>query len=55
VQESVSHLSGVVLAGGKSSCFGRHKAEMEFSGQRVLDGLVEILPGFFRIGVAISV
>ena len=44
--ESAAHLSAVVLAGGKSSRFGRDKAEMEFSGQRVLDGLMEILQEF---------
>jgi len=46
VKESASHLSAVVLAGGKSSRFGEDKAEMEFSGQRVLDGLMEILREF---------
>ena len=46
MKESASHLSAVVLAGGKSSRFGRDKAEMEFSGQRVLDGLMEILGEF---------
>ncbi len=46
MKESASHLSAVVLAGGKSSRFGRDKAEMEFSGQRVLDGLMEILREF---------
>ena len=43
---SASHLSAVVLAGGKSSRFGRDKAEMEFFGRRVLDGQVEILRGY---------
>ena len=43
---SASHLSAVVLAGGKSSRFGRDKAEMEFSGQRVLDGLIVTLRKF---------
>ncbi len=46
MKESASHLSAVVLAGGKSSRFGWDKAEMEFSGQRVLDGLMEILGEF---------
>ena len=46
VQESASRLSAVVLAGGKSTRFGRDKAKMEFFGQRVLDGLVEILRGY---------
>jgi len=46
VQESASQLSAVVLAGGKSSRFGRDKAEMEFSGQRVLDGLIVTLREF---------
>ncbi len=46
MKESASHLSAVVLAGGESSRFGRDKAEMEFSGQSVLDGLMEILREF---------
>ena len=46
MQESASQLSAVVLAGGKSSRFGRDKAEMEFSGQRVLDGLIVTLREF---------
>ena len=46
MQVSASHLSAVVLAGGKSSRFGRDKAEMEFSGQRVLDGLIVTLRKF---------
>ncbi len=43
VRESATCLSAIVLVGGKSTRFGRDKAEMEFSGTKVLDGLIETL------------
>ena len=46
MKDPAAHLSSVVLAGGKSSRFGRDKAEMEFSGQRVLNRLMETLREF---------
>ncbi len=46
MKDSAARLSAVILAGGKSSRFGRDKAEMAFSGQRVLDRLVKTLRNF---------
>ena len=40
VKEAASRLSAVVLAGGKSTRFGRDKSDMELGGSRVLDSLV---------------
>ncbi|MBI4525834.1 MAG: molybdenum cofactor guanylyltransferase [Deltaproteobacteria bacterium] len=39
-------LNGIILAGGKSSRFGRDKSRMELAGKRVLERLVGILRRF---------
>jgi len=46
VARSAAQLSGVILAGGKSSRFGADKSQMEFSGRRVVDRLLEVLRQF---------
>lgn len=45
-KENARHLSGVILAGGKSTRFGKDKSRLEISGKRVIDHLVEILGAF---------
>ena len=40
-------ISGVVLAGGKSTRMGRNKAILEIGGKRLIDRLVEGLQGIF--------
>ena len=46
MNQSANKLSGVILAGGKSSRFGRDKSRMELAGKRVLERLAEILRQF---------
>ena len=46
VKEAASHLSAVILAGGKSSRFGQDKSRMELAGRGVLGYLVDILSQF---------
>ncbi len=53
MKDPADHLSAVVLAGGKSSRFGRDKAEMEFSGHRVLVGLMQTLRNFHFQKIAV--
>lgn len=53
MEDSAAHLSAVILAGGKSSRFGKDKAGMEISGERVLDRLIELVKGFPFRAVAV--
>lgn len=46
MKEAAKKLSGVILAGGRSSRFGRDKSQMELSGERVLGRLLEIFGAF---------
>ncbi len=46
VKEAANHLSGVILAGGKSSRFGKDKSQLELRGQRVLRHLLNVLGQF---------
>jgi len=45
-KQAAAHLSGVILAGGKGSRFGRDKSRMELAGKRVLGHLGEVLRRF---------
>ncbi|HEX9879308.1 MAG TPA: molybdenum cofactor guanylyltransferase [Candidatus Binatia bacterium] len=46
IDETARRLSAVILAGGKSSRFGRDKSTLELEGKSVLAGLVETLRAF---------
>ena len=44
---SVTHVTGVMLAGGQSRRMGQNKALMTFQGQRLIDRVVEVLQRVF--------
>ncbi len=46
MNQPANQLSGVILAGGKSSRFGKDKSQMELAGKRVLERLAGILRQF---------
>jgi len=46
VKEAATRLSGIILAGGKSSRFGKDKSRLELAGRRVLENLLEVLGQF---------
>lgn len=46
MNEAATCLSGVILAGGKSSRYGKDKSRIELSGKRVLARLFEVLGKF---------
>ena len=46
MKQAATHLSGIILAGGKSSRFGKDKSQLELSGRRVLEKLLEVLRQF---------
>lgn len=46
MKEAASHLSGVILAGGKSSRYGQDKSQIELFGKRLLGRLFEVLGEF---------
>lgn len=46
MKQSAANLSGVILAGGRSTRFGRDKARLEISGKTVMERLAEILSEF---------
>jgi len=46
VKEAATHLSGIILAGGKSSRFGKDKSRLELAGRRVVEKLLEVLRQF---------
>lgn len=46
MKEAATHLSGIILAGGKSSRFGKDKSRLELAGRRVVEKLLEVLGQF---------
>lgn len=46
VKEAARHLSGIILAGGRSSRFGKDKSQLELAGTRVLKRLLGVLGQF---------
>ena len=46
MKEAATRLSGIILAGGKSSRFGKDKSRLELAGRRVLENLLEVLGQF---------
>ena len=46
MKEAATHLSGIILAGGKSSRFGKDKSRLELAGRRVLERLLQVLGQF---------
>lgn len=46
MKEAATHLSGIILAGGKSSRFGKDKSRLELAGRRVPEKLLEVLGQF---------
>ena len=46
MKEAATRLSGIILAGGKSSRFGKDKSRLELAGRRVVEKLLEVLGQF---------
>ena len=54
VKPSIKGVTGVVLAGGKSSRFGRNKALVEINGIRLIERIIRIMGSIFENLVIVS-
>ena len=50
----ISGITGVILAGGKSSRFGRNKALVEFNGSRLIERVIGVMGSVFKNLIIIS-
>jgi molybdopterin-guanine dinucleotide biosynthesis protein A len=54
VKPSIKGVTGVILAGGKSSRFGRNKALVEISGIRLIERIIRIMGSIFESLILVS-